>query len=112
MSAVLVDSNVILDVVTEDPKWGDWSSAAMERVADESSLVINPLVYAEVSMGVDRIEELESAPTYFCASRCRTKRRFSSERRFCNTGGVAGRGARRCPTFMSAPTQRSRGTRF
>lgn len=61
MSAVLVDSNVILDVVTEDPKWGDWSSAAMERVADESSLVINPLVYSEVSMGFDRIEELESA---------------------------------------------------
>ncbi len=61
MNAVLVDSNVILDVVTSDPNWGDWSSAAMERVADESSLVINPLVYAEVSMGFERIEELESA---------------------------------------------------
>lgn len=59
--AVLVDSNVILDVATEDPTWGEWSAQALARAADESLLVINPLVYAEVSVGFDRVEDLEEA---------------------------------------------------
>ena len=61
MSAVLVDSNVILDVVTDDPEWSAWSSEALERWADESVLVINPIIYAEVSVGFERIEEVEAA---------------------------------------------------
>ncbi len=61
MTPVLVDSNVILDVASEDPVWGGWSSAALERVADEARLVINPIVYAEVSVRFERIEELEEA---------------------------------------------------
>ena len=61
MTTVLVDSNVLLDVATDDPTWGAWSSAALERTADEASLVINPLVYAEVSVGFATIEELEAA---------------------------------------------------
>lgn len=61
MDAVLVDSNVLLDVATNDPAWGDWSAEALERTADESILVINPLVYAEVSIGFDAIEDLEAA---------------------------------------------------
>ncbi len=60
MKPVLVDSNVILDVATDDPAWGDWSSKALARSADESVLVINPLVYAEVSIGFELIEELEA----------------------------------------------------
>lgn len=58
---VLVDSNVILDVVTEDPKWYAWSADALERAAETSPLVINPLVYAEVSIGFDRVEDLDDA---------------------------------------------------
>lgn len=61
MSAVLVDSNVILDVATSDPKWAAWSSEALADVAQTAQLVINPLVYAEVSIGFDRIEDLEAA---------------------------------------------------
>ena len=61
MDAVLVDSNVLLDVATNDPVWGDWSAEALERTADASILVINPLVYAEVSIGFDSIEDLEAA---------------------------------------------------
>jgi predicted nucleic acid-binding protein len=60
MRPVLVDSNIILDVAQNDPRWADWSSAALERAANEASLVINPLVYAEVSMGYERIEQLEA----------------------------------------------------
>ncbi len=59
--AVLVDSNVILDVATNDPVWGTWSAAALERSADESVLVINPIVFAEVAVGFDRVEDLEDA---------------------------------------------------
>lgn len=61
MDAVLVDSNVLLDVATADPAWGDWSGDALQRTADESILVINPLVYAEVSVGFAAIEDLEAA---------------------------------------------------
>ena len=61
MDAVLVDSNVLLDVATTDSAWGDWSTEALERTADEAILVINPLVYAEVSIGFDAIEDLEAA---------------------------------------------------
>jgi predicted nucleic acid-binding protein len=59
--AVLVDSNVLLDVATGDPVWSSWSSEALARAADESVLVINPIVFAEVSVGFDRIEDLEEA---------------------------------------------------
>jgi hypothetical protein len=61
MDAVLVDSNVLLDVATNDPVWADWSARALERTADESILVINPLIYAEVSVGFASIEDLEGA---------------------------------------------------
>ena len=61
MTGVLVDSNVLLDVLTEDTRWFAWSSEALARCADESELVIDPIVYAEVSVGFDRIEDVESA---------------------------------------------------
>jgi predicted nucleic acid-binding protein len=61
MTTVLVDSNVLLDVATADPAWGEWSSTTLERTADEAVLVINPLVYAEVSIGFSTIEELDAA---------------------------------------------------
>lgn len=59
MSQTLVDSNVILDVLTEDPEWFIWSADALERRAEASVLVINPLVYAEISVRFSRIEELD-----------------------------------------------------
>ncbi len=61
MTPVLVDSNVLLDVASADPIWGDWSSETLTRTADESVLVINPLIYAEVSVGFISIEALEAA---------------------------------------------------
>jgi predicted nucleic acid-binding protein len=61
MKPTLVDSNVILDVATNDPNWESWSSAALEKAANESILVINPIIYAEVSVGFSRIEDLEDA---------------------------------------------------
>jgi len=57
----MVDSSVILDVVTEDPAWSEWSGDALARARDDGQLVINPIVYAEVSVGFDRIEDLDDA---------------------------------------------------
>ena len=57
----LVDSNVLLDVLTEDEEWFDWSSHMLARMAETDRLVINPLVYAEVSLGFERIEDLDRA---------------------------------------------------
>lgn len=57
--ATLVDSNVLLDIVTDDPRWAGWSSAALAAAFDAGLVVINPIVYAEVSVGFDRIEDLD-----------------------------------------------------
>ena len=59
MSPILVDSNVLLDVITEDQRWFSWSSAALARAVESSGLFINPIVYAEISVRFSRIEELE-----------------------------------------------------
>lgn len=61
MPDVLVDSNVLLDIVTEDAEWLDWSAAALERAAAVSRVVINSVIYAEVSIGFSRIEDLDAA---------------------------------------------------
>lgn len=59
MSAILVDSNVLLDVLTDDPEWSEWSSDALARWAGDAMLAISPIIYAEVSIRFSRIEELE-----------------------------------------------------
>ena len=61
MDAVLVDSNVILDVFESDPHWLEWSTTVLERLSASHRLVINPVIYAEVSIGFVHIEELEDA---------------------------------------------------
>jgi predicted nucleic acid-binding protein len=58
---VLIDSNVLLDVLTDDSRWSDRSAAVLARLADGHDLVLNPIVYAEVSVGFERIEDLEAA---------------------------------------------------
>jgi hypothetical protein len=93
--AVLVDSNVLLDVLTEDPHWCSWSSEQLAAAADRGRVALNPIVYAEVSMGFERIEELDEAlpadeflrlplpwPAAFLAGKCfLAYRRAGGERR-------------------------------
>lgn len=61
MADVMADSNVLLDVLTEDQVWFEWSSRTLEKCAQEHLLVINPIIYAEVSIGFERIEDLDAA---------------------------------------------------
>ena len=56
---ILVDANVLLDVLTDDPDWYAWSAAQLDACAAKAELCINPVVYAEVSVGFERIEELD-----------------------------------------------------
>jgi hypothetical protein len=61
MAEMMVDSNVLLDVLTEDAAWFEWSSRTLEECAENHVLVINPIIYGEVSIGFDRIEDLDAA---------------------------------------------------
>jgi predicted nucleic acid-binding protein len=67
VAATLVDSNVILDVVTDDDEWGDWSADQLADAAHAGALIINPVIYAEVSAGFERIEDVDEVlpPTYY-----------------------------------------------
>jgi predicted nucleic acid-binding protein len=91
---VLVDSNVILDVATEDATWFDWSAGELARAAGSSRLAINPLIYAEVSVRYERVEDLDRAlpkdlfvrlplpwPAAFLAGKCFLAYRRSGGRR-------------------------------
>jgi predicted nucleic acid-binding protein len=60
-SGTLVDSNVLLDIFTEDTAWLDWSSTALAEAAEAGPLFVNPIIYAEVSMRFSRIEDLDDA---------------------------------------------------
>ena len=61
MSRILVDANVLLDVMTDDPRWYAWSAEQLDVCAAKAELCINPIIYAEVSVGFARIEELDEA---------------------------------------------------
>ena len=61
MAHIIVDSNVLLDIITEDSRWCEWSAKTVERYADDNVLAINAVIYAEVSIGFERIEDMEAA---------------------------------------------------
>lgn len=61
MRRFLIDTNVILDILTGDPVWSGWSSDALERCAGEGPIGINPIIYAELSVGFHRVEDLDAA---------------------------------------------------
>ncbi|MFD2051882.1 type II toxin-antitoxin system VapC family toxin [Mesorhizobium calcicola] len=56
----LVDTNVLLDLVTDDPKWADWSVAQLEAAGLNGPLLINDAVFAELAVRYDRIEDLDA----------------------------------------------------
>lgn len=61
MQTVLVDTNVIIDYLGQDGEWADWSAAMLTAAAEKGRLVINPIIYAEVSVEYDEIDEVEDA---------------------------------------------------
>ena len=59
--STMVDTCVLLDILTDDPDWADWSATAVAGARDLGDLVINPIIYAEVCAGFDRIEDVDTA---------------------------------------------------
>ena len=57
---ILVDTNVILDVLEDDPQWADWSQRQLDRAALNDTLCINAAIYAELSIAYEKIEQLEA----------------------------------------------------
>jgi predicted nucleic acid-binding protein len=57
---IFVDTNVLLDVVTRDPAWAEWSKHQLDAAALRDRLAINPVVYAELSAGFTTIEQVEA----------------------------------------------------
>ncbi len=57
----LVDSNVLLDVLTEDPRWLNWSADSLAEAAEVGPLYINPIIFSEVSVRFTTVEALDDA---------------------------------------------------
>ena len=60
MNGVFVDSCVLLDLFTNDQRWAEWSEKTLEKYSQTNTLYVNSIVYTEVSVGFNRIEEVES----------------------------------------------------
>jgi predicted nucleic acid-binding protein len=56
-----VDTSVLIDVLHRDPVWASWSDGNLQRAADEAVVVINPIVYGELSLGFPTVEALDKA---------------------------------------------------
>lgn len=60
MTSILVDSNILIDIATNDAEWGGWSANTLAQAGQGARLVINPLIYAELSVAHSRIESLDA----------------------------------------------------
>lgn len=61
MNGVFIDSCILLDLFTDDPHWANWSEKILDQYSQTNSLYINSIVYTEVSIGFNKIEEIEKA---------------------------------------------------
>lgn len=68
MTSTLVDTNVLLDLATGDPVWSEWSTSALRYARTHGELVINAIVFSEISSAFERIEEVDE---FLAASSCR-----------------------------------------
>jgi predicted nucleic acid-binding protein len=59
MTRVLVDSNVLLDIFTEDERWYEWSASALNQAGEASRVIINPIIYGEISVRFTQMETLD-----------------------------------------------------
>jgi predicted nucleic acid-binding protein len=98
---VLVDSNVLIDIVQQDPAWYAWSAQRLMDAVDQGIAVINPIVYAEVSVGYETIESFEQAIALFNFARrdLPWEAAFLAGKAFARYRGRAGRKTSPLPDF-------------
>lgn len=108
----LVDLNVLLDVLTDDPRWAKRWGDALARAADAGRLAINPIVYAEVSVGFGSVEDLDAALPADVFERHHLPWEAASWPPSASSGtaAVGASVGRRSRTSMSAHTRRSRAS--
>lgn len=101
MSSTLVDSNVLIDLFDEESEWRDWSDAMLARCAGRGPLVINPVVFAEVSAGFHSFDEVEAAlpQTYFRREPLPWAAAFLAGRAFVQYRRLGGRTSTPLPDF-------------
>ena len=58
---LLVDTNVLVDVLQDDPQWANWSIGQLRAQASIHQLTINPIIYAEISLSFSTLEGLDRA---------------------------------------------------
>ena len=104
---ILVDTNVLLDVLEEDPRWAAWSQDRLDAAGATDALAINPIIYSELSMAFARIEELEAVigDAALTVEAIPAKRSFWPARPSCVTGEVAAPKAACYLISISARTQ-------
>ena len=56
---ILVDSNVIIDVLGNDPQWADWSIQQLRQQSRVHELLVNPIVYSELSLNFNNVDQLD-----------------------------------------------------
>jgi predicted nucleic acid-binding protein len=114
VAEVLVDSNVILDVLTEDSKWLEWSASSLAVCAEQAILVINPIIYAEVSVRFESIEEVEDAlaASYFRRDSLPWEAAFLAGKCFLRYRRRGGRRASPLPDFYIGAHAAVRGMKL
>jgi predicted nucleic acid-binding protein len=112
MGGVLVDSSVLLDILTTDPRWYRWSAATLARLTGREKLVINPIIFAKVSHRFTRMGDADEALPSKVLEREEIpyEAAFLAGKRISPTGGAVARRHRPCRTSSSAPMQAFRDT--
>jgi hypothetical protein len=102
VNSVLVDSSVLIDVATENATWSERSSAALEAVGRERELVINPIIFAEVSIPFNRIEDIEDRlpPDVFRREAIPWEAAFLAGKAFLSYRNSGGRRRSPLPDFL------------
>jgi predicted nucleic acid-binding protein len=98
----LVDTNVVFDFLSQDAEWFDWSAAMLADAAERGPIVINPIVYAELSVRYDRVEDVDLAlPShYFVRAPVPWDAAFLAAKCFARYRRRGGRAARPLPDFF------------
>jgi predicted nucleic acid-binding protein len=99
---VLVDSNVLIDVISEDPVWCQWSLAQLRLAKAQDKLTINAMVFAEIAIAYDSADELESflKPTGIMVSPLSTHAAFLASRAFMRYRSTKGTKTGVLPDFF------------
>ena len=104
MATVLIDSCIITDLANPDSDWFEWSASALENLDQNNCLEINPIIYAECSVGYSRIEEVEALFLHlgFTLQTIPKEALFLAAKHFCSIENVKAKKAMSCRISLLA----------